>query len=752
MVTVVDQFVLKIHGRCDLACDHCYIYEHPDQSWRAKPREMSPEVVARVAERITEHAAAHRLSAVQVVLHGGEPLLVGVPGLRQIIETLRIRVESTARLRLSIQTNGVRLSEEFCRLFDELGVRVGISLDGDPSANDRHRRFSNGHSSHPIVIRALALLRRPEFRHLYGGLLCTIDIRNDPIAVYEALLEQEPPHLDFLFPHATWENPPLRHGETPAPYADWLGQIHERWSGDGRPIPIRLFDALTAASMGRPSGSESVGLGPVNLAVVDTDGSWEQVDSLKAAYDGAPRTGMTVFDHSVDGLTEHPGMAARRGGLSALCAICRECPIVRTCGGGLYTHRYRVDTGFDNPSVYCADIKALVHRTVKRRVSHPLTEGDTRKQLHMSGDAFDALARGAGTVEGVQALLDTQLTLTRILLSQTAPPVSRSPFGEAAIAGWDLLTDLEISHSDDVAWVLAHPYIQTWAMRCLGPENEADLGRDRAQLAGIAAAAALRAGVPVRLPIPVRDGWIHLPGEGAWRHPEDELTTIASLDGTPGERDGWAEVRRLAGPVLPVTIEDLDPYRDCHGGSPFDRLTLTKSATWREALLRAGEELSRLVPDHAAVLRHGLRSVVPLRGWAGPSRRHGLGGVGLGPTDDLSELLLREFQSTKLAALLDIFTLLEPGSSLLPVPRLANPGLAKEVFQDVYVGLAHTELLLARSTTCGHSSEAAARYMRVRERVDTMLDALMAADVLTPAGHRFATGMRTTIDQWRGLP
>ena len=31
------QVVLKIHGRCDLACDHCYVYEAAGQSWRGRP-------------------------------------------------------------------------------------------------------------------------------------------------------------------------------------------------------------------------------------------------------------------------------------------------------------------------------------------------------------------------------------------------------------------------------------------------------------------------------------------------------------------------------------------------------------------------------------------------------------------------------------------------------------------------------------------------------------------------------------------
>lgn len=31
------QFVPKVHSRCGLACDHCYVFESADQSWRGHP-------------------------------------------------------------------------------------------------------------------------------------------------------------------------------------------------------------------------------------------------------------------------------------------------------------------------------------------------------------------------------------------------------------------------------------------------------------------------------------------------------------------------------------------------------------------------------------------------------------------------------------------------------------------------------------------------------------------------------------------
>jgi uncharacterized protein len=370
------QFVLKMHSRCDLACDHCYIYEHADTSWRGRPKASSGEVLTRTAERIAEHARAHGLSTVHVVLHGGEPLLAGPVGLRRAAAELTRALSGVCALDLRIHTNGVLLDERFCDLFVEYGIKVGISLDGDKASNDRHRRYADGRSSHPQVIRAVKLLREPRYRHLYAGLLCTIDVANDPVAVYDALLELEPPRIDFLLPHATWEQPPPRPDGQPAPYADWLLRIFDRWEAQRRPVPVRIFDSVLRTLSGRSSLTESLGLDPADLVVVETDGTLEQADSLKTAFDGAPATGFDVFADSFDTAARHPGMIDRQQGLAGLHEQCRSCPVVRSCGAGLYAHRYREGSGFDNPSVFCPDLLKLITH-LDDRTMHERTAATT---------------------------------------------------------------------------------------------------------------------------------------------------------------------------------------------------------------------------------------------------------------------------------------------------------------------------------------------------------------------------------------
>jgi uncharacterized protein len=355
------EFIVKIHSRCDLACDYCYMYEMADQSWREQPRRMSRETAERTAMRIGEHARAHGLTRIALILHGGEPLLAGRDLISYLVTAVRDAAGTGTAVDASVQTNAVGLDEAYLRLFGDLGIRVGVSLDGAAEHHDRHRRFVSGRGSHAAVSAALRRLADRRYRHLFSGLLCTIDLCNDPIETYEALLAFEPPKIDFILPHGTWTSPPPGRipGAAETPYADWLIAIFDYWYPAPR-TRIRLFEEIMHAILGGTSETEMIGLEPSTLVVIETDGAIEQADTLKVAYHGAPETGLHVARDQLDAALLLPGVAALQLGERALSAECRACRIRRVCGGGLYAHRFRAGTGFLNPSVYCPDLMHLI--------------------------------------------------------------------------------------------------------------------------------------------------------------------------------------------------------------------------------------------------------------------------------------------------------------------------------------------------------------------------------------------------------
>lgn len=605
-----------------------------------------------------------------VILHGGEPLLAGPARLRRVCEEFTSALVGIAELDLRIHTNGLQLSPRYLDLFDEFDVKVGISLDGDRAANDRHRRYADGRSSHPLVLKAVELLRQDRYRHLDLGLLCTIDIANDPVAVLDALTGLEPPLIDFLLPHATWDEPPPRPDGSPTAYAEWLLTVFDRWQEQGRPVPVRLFSSVLSTLSGGPSLTESLGLAPTDLVVVETDGQLEQVDSLKSAYEGAAATGFDVFTHSFDEVAAHPGVRARQLGLAGVSEACRRCPVVRSCGGGLYTHRYRSPGGFDHPSVYCADLAALI-RGIEDRT---------------------AAATESPAVRDPDELLAAQQDLTRTLLAALHDGLDGSG-GEAWETAWALAAEVESDPAGQVALdlVLAHPYTRTWLLDTLaavGAGRPVE-GPPVERLAATVAAAAVHAGLGLAVPVVHRDGRLFLPtlgevraggagetgtalvraeGEGFTVHTEGGALRIARGE---GEGPYWSPVRRLAaggpgavratddpGPVPTPVLDDLDPYRACFDTPAAQRLSPSAADAWSVSLAAAWELLAETVPEQAAEAAAVLTTLTPLAGGAPVQEgRHGYGALGIaagGDAHTLATALLRGFRRTKLRALAEV--------------------------------------------------------------------------------------------------
>lgn len=261
-------------------------------------------------------------------------------------------------------------------LLKRLGIRVGVSLDGDVDATDRYRRYANGRGSFDDVARGLNLLGSTEFRDIYAGILCAVNTDNDPIATYEALLTFDPPAIDLLLPHANWSSLPPGTG-----YAEWLIKVFDRWySAPVQETWIRLFGELMQLVLGQPGAVEGLGLLPTSLAVVDNDGSIRKLDSLSSAYPDASATGLHVLTDDFDRALDHPTTVARQIGADALADLCRACEVMEICGGGLYPHRYLSGEGFRHPSVYCADLKALITH-VGRRVTDDIARLSTVRSL-----------------------------------------------------------------------------------------------------------------------------------------------------------------------------------------------------------------------------------------------------------------------------------------------------------------------------------------------------------------------------------
>lgn len=322
---------------------------------------MSAEILDAVIDQLGQLSRAQD-RPLSVVLHGGEPLLLGPAGIRRLIEGLRSAMRADGGLH--VQTNGVLLSEELIELFARHDVGISISLDGPLEIHDRNRRDRHGEGSHQRVVAAIArLVAHPAGARLFSGLLAVVDPTTDPVAVYEALKATGAPGFDFLYRDGNHEH--LPHGKAQpdsTEYGSWMVRLLDHYLADPSPPRIRVLDDMMRLVLGGRAQKEGVGLNEFGILVIDTDGTITRNDTLKAAHAGGDRfqTAPSILNlNLLEQLTatEFEDYFDLQAPTSPICRTCSE---VGVCGGGMPAHRWSAEAGHANPTVFCADQLVLI--------------------------------------------------------------------------------------------------------------------------------------------------------------------------------------------------------------------------------------------------------------------------------------------------------------------------------------------------------------------------------------------------------
>jgi uncharacterized protein len=357
----VDTVLLKVASRCNINCLYCYVYNMGDTGWSRRPKLMSRETCQATA------AALARLAREQgrpfaVVLHGGEPLLLGAANLEYVVRALRDVLP--AECAISIQTNGLLISREILDLCAGTRVTLSVSLDGPRHVHDRSRVGFAGEGTFDKVLEGIGQLRaHPDSGFLFTGLLAVIDPKSDPGEVYAFFKSLGPPSVDFIYKDGNHSRlPEGKASVSTTEYGRWLAALLDVYLADDTPIRIRILDDMIKLVLGGVGSKDGVGLTNYGVLIVDTDGSVTKNDTLKSSFDGADRfpEPWSVHTHELGDILRSADFAEYQAMQRPSSPTCLACPELSVCGGGMTLQRWRDDSGYDNPSVYCEDQKLLI--------------------------------------------------------------------------------------------------------------------------------------------------------------------------------------------------------------------------------------------------------------------------------------------------------------------------------------------------------------------------------------------------------
>lgn len=356
--------ILKLRGEtCDIDCLYCYE--------KRKEAPGGARIGAGQVRRLAEIFPGRHLA---VELHGGEPLTAGR---EHVAEVLRELAAQQAVVRVSIQTNGVLLDDEWLDLFDSLypGLQIGISLDGDAEGNS----WRIGYDGEPVYPKVAAALRLLAARGRKAGVIAAVTpaVLGRAARVLDHLAGFEAVNAISFVPcfDTAVQRPTAASGRrlpvsrqlqqtavgaeggpawaiSPEQYAEFVLAATARWIEAGYYTRLKLEPAVSTIRRLRGLGSGFCHFSNLKCDHVFTlypDGRLGSCDELPW-----PQAQLTRLDQ----VTEESEIAAAQRRLPLLnqgkdlMGRCTSCSYRSACGGGCIATRWRYEKAGDQDA-YC---------------------------------------------------------------------------------------------------------------------------------------------------------------------------------------------------------------------------------------------------------------------------------------------------------------------------------------------------------------------------------------------------------------
>lgn len=374
----LDTILIKTASRCNLDCSYCYVYQGSDTSWKQQPKTMSVELIQAICTRLVEQSRKQE-EGFAIVLHGGEPLLLGFKKLSILLRKLRRKLNHKY-YPISIQTNGVLLTTKLLDLFSKTKISVSVSLDGTQSANDISRIDHLGRSTFKGTVEGIKLLEsHPDSKFLFAGTLSVIQPSESPEQIYKFLKKLKTPSMDFLLQDGNHDNYPIGKKQfNSVEYGVWLSKLLDVYLSDSDPVEIPYLDDLIKLNLGGESIKEGRGNEAFAILIIETDGEIRKNDTLRTSYDGADffYKRNNIISTSLEDVLETEEFTTSGQLQFPTSSECNKCSFVEICGGGMPLYRWSSKNQYNNPSVYCHDHQLII-KNIRKKIKDQIPDIST---------------------------------------------------------------------------------------------------------------------------------------------------------------------------------------------------------------------------------------------------------------------------------------------------------------------------------------------------------------------------------------
>jgi uncharacterized protein len=394
----IGMVVVQPTAFCNIACTYCYL---PD---RSNKHVITQSTVTRLFEQI--FASGWCCPEITVIWHAGEPLVVPVSFYREAFATIERMRPPSVRVRHSFQTNGTLIDADWCTLFKDWRVGVGVSLDGPRELHDLHRKSRSGKGTFDKTIDGIRRLRNNDVEfHVISVLSHTsLDRPQELLDFYLSegidqicfnIEESEGDHVSSLF-----RGPDLRER-----YAAFLRSFWHLARRSGRVRFVREID-LALPRLFRPEGvpARNIQVEPLAMLNVDSHGNVSSFSPELLGLKNEDYRDFLLGNINYQSLQEiHDTCLAsplHRDIRAGVEACSRSCDYFSVCGGGAPVNKLFENGGFTGTRTsYCTLTQMvptdLILEAYDRLVLSPAAETPPEACSPLPLDGGDAAAQSS---------------------------------------------------------------------------------------------------------------------------------------------------------------------------------------------------------------------------------------------------------------------------------------------------------------------------------------------------------------------
>lgn len=369
------QLVLKVSERCNLNCSYCYYFNGGNMDYINKPAVMRYEVIEKICNDLIQYINdGNRINTVEVIFHGGEATLVKTDKLESFIKKINVTVGSYTRVIYSLQSNGYKLSESFIDLINKYSIGVGFSIDGIQEQHDKYRVTKSGKESYVSIMKNIEKFeaKRLESTPKLGVIMVATSDNDLKKSFIQLSRNESIKSVSILYPDSTYENSSDESSHVDNKLGQSLCECFDVWAEEcsnttGFRNAAELLHALQetkstdSAILINESDVESKRFMASRMVMIRSDGELYPYDRfLPPSADliiGLSKNKRSVLTESLtDYLTSNiyeklDSIAENKPNK------CKDCLYNSVCNGGDIQHRFSINNGFNNPSLYCNEIK-----------------------------------------------------------------------------------------------------------------------------------------------------------------------------------------------------------------------------------------------------------------------------------------------------------------------------------------------------------------------------------------------------------